>query len=422
MKSEVAMNKVKKIPARDYAKYVEIVAKAYPGFGINSDDDKKRMIGKFKKDLHDDKGLAPYGVYKNKALIGAIWLMDFKMNVHGQFLQNGGGSMLGVDLKFKKEHTAKDIMQFFIGHYRKRNFPLATLYPFRPDFYHKMGFGYGAKVNTYAIKPSDIPFKGEKKHLIDLAKKDINAMQACSDRFAKKRHGMFLRRPFEKKRFFRQKNHNVGFKRGRKIEGYINFTFREMKGTTLFRQNLFVNEIVWENREAFLELMTFLNSQSDQVNRIVWPTADDFLHFLPIDPRRIEDHIDFMEGHPSNLQGIGIMHRVINVEKFFEDMKKRDFGGRTVKVKLNIRDDFLPENDGVRYVDFVKGKASLKKSGKFEVEISLDIAEFSSVVLGAVDFKDLYAIGKADISDVKYLATVNRLFHSDNRPMTLTMF
>ncbi len=416
------MNKVKKIPAKDYPRYVEIVAQAYPGLGIVSDEDRKRLINQLKNDLRIDKGLAPYGAYRNKTLIGAVWLMDFKMNVHGQFLENGGGSTLGVDLKYKREHTAKEIMQFLIGHYRKRNFPLATLYSFRPDFYRKMGFGYGAKVNTYAIKPSDIPFNGKKKHLVDLSKKDIGAIQACSERFAKKRHGMFLPRPFERERYFRPKRHNIGYKNGRKLEGYINFIFREMKGTTTFRQNLLINEIVWENREVFFELMSFLNSQSDQVNRIIWSTAEDFLHFLPNDPRREEDHIEFLEGHPANVQGIGIMHRVINIEKFFADMKKHDFGGQTIKVKLNINDDFLPENDGTRYIDFDNGKVSLKKSGKYDVEISLDIAEFSSVVLGAVDFKDLYAIGRADISDEKYLKTVNRLFHSDTRPMTLTMF
>jgi len=416
------MSKVKEIPVKDYPKYVEIVSKAYPGFGLNSDDDKKKLINRFKEDLRTDKGLAPYGVYKNKALIGAIWLMDFSMNVHGRFLNNGGGSMLAVDLKFKKEHTAKDIMQFFIGHFRKRNFSLATLYPFRPDFYHRMGFGYGAKINTYAIKPSDIPFNVPKKHLVDLDKKDIDAMQACSDRFAKNRHGMFLRRPFEKKRFFRPKHHNVGYQKGRKLEGYINFIFREMKGTTSFHQNLFINEIVWENREAFIELMSFLHSQADQVNRVVWPTVLDQLHFLAVDPRREEDHIEFLEGHPVNLQGIGIMHRVIDVEKFFEDVKGHNFGDQSVRVRIDIKDSFLPENSGTRYVDFANGKVSLKKSGKFDVAIGLDIAEFSSVVLGAVDFKDLYEIGKADISDEKYLGTINRLFHSDTKPMTLTMF
>lgn len=416
------MNVVKKVPAKDFPKYVDIVAQAYPGFGLNSDEDKKRLLKQFRDDLRTDKRLNPYGVYQNKKLSGALWLMDFKMNVFGQWLGNGGGSMLAVDLKHKKEHGAKELMQFFTRHYRKRNYPLATLYPFRPDFYHRMGFGYGAKINTYRIKPSDIPFKGDKSRIVDLGKKDIAAMQACSDRYAKTRHGMFLRRPFEKKRFFRAKNHNFGVKRGRKIEGYVNFTFRESKGTTDFHQNIFIGEILWENREAYFELMSFLASQSDQVYRIVWSTFADYIHFMPNDPRREEDCMEFMEGHPVNLQGIGIMHKVINVERFFEMMKKHDFGGESLKLKLTLKDTFLPENDGSRLIDFYNGTAKLKKSGKHDCEIMMDIAEFSSMVLGAVDFKDLYLIGKADISDEKFIPAVNRLFHSDVKPETKTMF
>jgi hypothetical protein len=52
----------------------------------------------------------------------------------------------------------------------------------------------------------------------------------------------------------------------------------------------------------------------------------------------------------------------------------------------------------------------------------MDIAEFSSMILGVVDFYDLHRYGLAEISKPALIDKVNRLFKTIRRPITPTQF
>jgi predicted acetyltransferase len=55
------------------------------------------------------------------------------------------------------------------------------------------------------------------------------------------------------------------------------------------------------------------------------------------------------------------------------------------------------------------------------VEIQLDISDFSSLVMGCIDFKSLVRFGLVEISDTNYVSVLNKLFLAD-RPMCTTGF
>jgi len=57
-----------------------------------------------------------------------------------------------------------------------------------------------------------------------------------------------------------------------------------------------------------------------------------------------------------------------------------------------------------------------------DVEIEMDIAEFSSMFLGVITFKKLYEFNLANISDISYLDTVNRVFQREEKPACMTSF
>jgi predicted acetyltransferase len=116
------------------------------------------------------------------------------------------------------------------------------------------------------------------------------------------------------------------------------------------------------------------------------------------------------------------MYRVIDTAGLFETLAQRDFNGQSCRLKIAARDSFLPENDGAVVVHFEDGRARLVEGGKHEAEVRLDIAEFSSLVMGVVPFKRLYTYGLAEISDARYLPVVNRLFETDEPPVCMTRF
>ncbi len=62
------------------------------------------------------------------------------------------------------------------------------------------------------------------------------------------------------------------------------------------------------------------------------------------------------------------------------------------------------------------------EGGEHDVSLRLDIAEFSSLLAGSVDFCSLYRYGLAEISDPAYIRTVNRIFAVEQKPICTTSF
>lgn len=419
------MGQIKKLPNKDFTIYAKTMINAFPGFpGFETPD--KPSIDKMSTILRDmdkkDPALYHFGYYENKKFLGGIRFFDFKMNVFGNTIMNGGGSLLGVDLTHKKEKIAKQLMEFFLDYYLKKKAPLCSLYPFRPDFYHKMGFGYGSKVNDYIIDPIELPDKGDKKKIRFYEKKDWTRLKACYNRYAKKTHGMYQMVPKEKRKFDSPNFRKAVYEEKGTIKGFVVFTFKTSPNESFLKIQIKVTDFIYENRDAFLALISFLRSQADQAKYIIFSSHDDNLHFLPFDPRNHSDRLLSILAHETNLQGIGVMYRVIDTPGLFRALKNHNFNNQTIRMKISINDSFLKSNNKSFIISFDNGRATVLKKGNCEVEIKLDVAEFSSLILGVVDFKTIYNYGMAEISDKKYIERVYKTFKTDIKPKTTTDF
>lgn len=419
------MGQIKKLPNKDFFNYTKIMINAFPGFpGYETPD--QATVEKLTKILMDmnrkDATLSYYGYYDDGKLLGGIRFFDFTMNLFGNSVTNGGGSLLGVDLMHKKEKIAKQLMSYFIDNYLKKKAPLVSLYPFRPDFYHKMGFGYGSKSNDYILKPAELPDRGDKSKIRFYDKKDWPRLKACCNRYAKARHGMFLKVYSEKRRYEVPSIRVAVYEDNGEIQGFVAFTFKTSPDVSFLKIQLKVTELVSENREAFLGIISFLKSQADQALHIILPTYDDHLHFLPFDPRNHTNRLTSLMAHETNTQGTGIMYRVIDTPGLFATLKNHNFGNQTCRLKISINDSFLKSNDKSFIVSFENGQARMETKDNSDVEIKLNVAEFSSMILGVIDFKTLYRYGLADISNPSYIETVNRVFRAEEKPITTTQF
>jgi len=116
------------------------------------------------------------------------------------------------------------------------------------------------------------------------------------------------------------------------------------------------------------------------------------------------------------------MYRVIDVPGIFDLLHKRSFGGQTCTIELNVVDSFLPENAGRTLLHFEGGRMRRMDGGKHDVSLRLDVAEFSSLLAGSVDFFSLFRYGLVEISDPAYASTVNRIFAVEQKPMCTTAF
>lgn len=417
------MHEICRIPDKHLDEFIRIAANAYPGMKIITEEDRKKQREKFIKQNKDTRN-STWGYYRDGKLLGGLRLHDFTMTLHGVNIPAGGAGYLAVNLAHKKEHIAKELMLFFFRQYRKKKASMALLWPFRPDFYRKMGCGYGGKVHLYRVKPEHLPKGRSKAHVRALTRDDLPALVNCFNRYAAKMTGMIEDTLISREWLFDEypRFKWVGYERGGVLQGYLMFEFTSEKLSNFLNNNLRVIELVYETPEVLLELMTFLHSQADQINRVLITTADDNFHHLLFDPRNDSENIIPLIYHESHTSGVGIMYRTLSIPYLLRALRNHDFGGQTCIIKLSITDSFLSENEGSYIIQFENGQATVRKRRQTDVEVAMDISDFSSLVIGAVDMRSLYAYSRVEISNVEYLDILNRLFATDHKPVCLTAF
>jgi predicted acetyltransferase len=145
------------LTVEEFAPFVDIVARAFPSWEILTAEDKENTRQHLLKTLEGEPTVHYYGVFRQGQLAGGMRLHDFRMNLRGARIRAGGVGLVAVHLLHKKEHVAREMVEFFLRNCRERGMPLALLYPFRPDFYRQMGFGYGTKLNRYRFSPAGLP-------------------------------------------------------------------------------------------------------------------------------------------------------------------------------------------------------------------------------------------------------------------------
>jgi predicted acetyltransferase len=418
------MDGFRKLEKDEIPSFARIAVNAYPGFRISSEEDIAKYAGRLQRHVEVDPRAYYFGLFRSGSLAGGFCMYDyFTLNLLGTRVKAGGVGNLGVDLTHKKEKVARDIMLATLRHFREKGISMVTLYPFRPDFYRKMGFGYGTTINRYTLRPADLPTGGSKEHVEFLTRDDIEGIHACYMRYFDRTSGMMAKPAAEMATVFDNPQIKVvGCKRDGTVTAYMLFSFKKDTQGRFLVNDLVVRELICDASADLLEMMTFLRSQADQIRKVVIDTQEEYFHYLPVDPRDGSDEMIPSVYHVVGSKGVGMMYKVVDIPGMFHLLGSRNFGDQTCGVKLTIRDSFQPENDGSVIVHFAGGLPTVKSEADgWDVQVTMDVAEFSSLLMGAVDFSSLHRYGLAVVSDEKRIATLDRLFRAP-KPVCLTAF
>lgn len=408
---------------KEFSSFIDIVGNAYPGFNIETEEQKKKLIENYMKALKENPYVTFYGVFYEDKVLGGMRYHDFKMNLLSSKIKVGGIGLVAVDFLHKKEKIAKTIMTDFMEYYRKEGVSMAILYPFNPEFYKKMGFGFGTSMSQYSIKPSNLPKGESKSHIRYMKQNDAKGLLDCYTRIYEKTNGLMEKYEREFHLLFNNPNIKVvGYEKNNEIKAYMTFEFKSSHDKNTFVNDMVVNQLLFEDHESFMELMTFLNSQSDQINNVVFNIQDENFRFILDDPRNGSNNLLTSVYHESSTQGTGIMYRVIDTKGIMNELKNHNFNGVSCKLKITIKDSFIKDNDGSIIVDFTNGYPAVADIKEYDVEIKMDISDFSSLLTCVVSFNSLYKYGKAFISDEAYVQRVNSIFSSGEKPICMTIF
>ena len=233
----------------EWEQFTLVSTNAYPGVRA-TDDAARRRLKERAQQMHADPIVKVYGLFEAGELRGAMRLYDFTMRLHGVDMLVGGVGGVAVDLLHKKEHIAYDMLQFFQAHYREKGAALTTLYPFRPDFYRQMGYGYGRKINQYRLNPADLP-QGSRHNVHVLSSTHRQELADCYRRIMVASNGIMAQFDYELESIFTSQNlQRCGYWADGQLRGYLLFTFDPIPNGHFLRNNIAVRALMYEDAEA----------------------------------------------------------------------------------------------------------------------------------------------------------------------------
>jgi len=401
-------------------KMAQLQIDAYPGFtqGVTAEQYAERLAETGKR-----PDVKFYGAYKGDEMVGGFNIWDFEMNMRQTMIKAGGIGSVAVDLAYKKEKVCKEMVQYFIDTLRSKGANLAMLYPFNSAFYHKMGFGFGTLLQQFRIKPEDLLGGKSKAHIVRLCEDNAQVLAEFYNSHTKSTHGLITKRVDEfATRLKAPANKIFAYMDGGKIRGYIVFQFRKGSEESVLVNDMFVAELLFDSPDVFMELMTFVKSQSDQVRYVMLNTQDEGFINTMADPRNHMERMLFSVYQECCRTGLGIMYRICDVEAFFADIASVKFGDLTMKLQVNVKDSFVAENNKPFLLEFSNGQCTVTANAAPDATLDINVADFSSLVMGCVNLKHLVKYGNATFSDASYLDALSRAFSLDEKPVCLTYF
>jgi len=421
--SDHDLSDIRVITENELPEFLKIFCEAYPGMRKFSASDREKLGERLIK-VGEDKRIINYGLYRDNNMVGVLRLFDFTMNLFGKRVLCGGIGSIGVDLTHKKERVAKEIMEFYLEHYKEKNSPILALWPFRPDFYRNMGFGYGGRMYQYYICPKVFPANGDYSKVRYLSGDDANAVTDCYNQYVSTRTGMFEEKVIRWRLRFDmgEETRVVGYENNGVLEGYVMFNFVAGKSGSFLQNDINVTEAIFNTREARLGLLTFLYRQYDQIHRVRFVTPEENFHYQLIDPRNSSENLFHSVNHESHLAGVGIMYRILGIPLTLDILADHNFNDASLVLRIDLTDTFYPTNNRLWTIEFVNGLAKLNDKATPDITIKIDIAEFSSMFLGAVTFRELYDMSLAEISDTAQIDRVSGIFQRPQPPICFTPF
>ena len=392
---------------------------AYPGFaqGVSLEEYSERI-----KKSHARTDVTYYGVHSHGKMVGGFNIWDFEMNMRQSMIKLGGLGGVVVDLCHKKEKVCRELMRNFLQTLREKGQNIAALYPFNSAFYYKMGFGFGTLLHQFRLKPEDLPGDNSKTHIVRLTdehEKLTEFYNSC----AKATHGLMLKTEMEFiTRLTNPAAKTFAYVDDNGIRGYIVCSFKRGSEENLLTNDLVVSEMLFDSPQVFEELMSFLKSQSDQVRYVIFNTQDEGFINTIADPRNHMErtlHVSYQEVCRT---GLGIMYRICDIEGFIANIADVNFGGLNMNVLIYVTDNFIPENNKTFTLKFENGRCTIDDSAEPDMKMAIDIAEFSSVVMGCANLKQLVKYGKARVGDATRLDELSRAFALDEKPVCVSYF
>jgi predicted N-acetyltransferase YhbS len=403
-----------------YREIARLMVDAYPVMGVTTAEGFERTSQRFEAMAHE-RSTAWAVATRHGALVGAMRLYDFVMNVRGSDALTGGLGILAVSLAHKRQGVARAMIAWFLKSYHSRNAALAVLHPFRPDFYRKLGFGYGTPVQRFRFAPASLRVNGARGTVRLMEASDDDALFACSERVRLRTNGLIMKHRDSSRRALADEALRWAgvVDEGGTLRGYMqtSVTIGEHPNTN----ELVVRDLQAEDGHYRAALLGYLRAQQDQFARITIETQDAEF-YLAADDARDGTNVSVAPpaAHRVADTGLGIMYRIVNVERAFSHLPASE---QTFKLRVEINDPFVPTTEGVYTFVFRHDRPPVADPQAVpNAALCIGIAELSSLVVGSLRLRDVVRHGLATVEPATAIDAVAALLDAPQPPVCTTRF
>ena len=366
-------------------------------------------------------------------LAGACKIYRMEQHIAGVAMPMMALAAVAVPTSFRRRGIGSRLCREAIHAAVERGDVLSVLYPFRPDFYRRLGWGLVGQLHEYRFHTAALPPYPADPRVREAGEADAGPIAACYRRIAERSNGPVSRdhtvwtyrlsgedlgvRPVDAGTVWADDGNRgaIVVEHGGAVAGYA--LLRTAAGSDGRGRLLDVRELLAETEEAYRALWGYIAARRER-----WPRAR---HFARVEERFGERLIDPRPpGHrsvrslyfPTARVARGPMLRVLDTAAALRSRRWFDRdpeGGRGGSIGITIRDPERPDNDGPWLVRLgadagdgagdgaARTRGSVERggpgAGEVSASIETDAATFARIFAGEVPPTEAARLGHAKV-------------------------
>ncbi|MBP5250480.1 MAG: GNAT family N-acetyltransferase, partial [Lachnospiraceae bacterium] len=363
-------------------------------FHIRLDDVEKK-----REEIENDKNDTWGAFNEDGKMTARITDYRFRFYLDGQAVTTGGIGGVATLPEYRNSGAVREIFNALLNDAYKKGEVISTLFPFKHEFYRKVGYDTVTFMNEYTLTPSalrDYRFDGEVKKWDtgDSVSDFLSIYNAFAPKFnlsmerseEKMLEHLKVEKPYMDRRF------SYVFRQNGKPVSYLIFTDVKNDPAAILQ----VEECAWTCRDGFNAILGFLARFDADYGTIKLPLPKgiDLLRIIR-SPRAYD-----IEKHTCQ----HFMVRVINAKKLLSAIRKP----ADCDITINVTDEIIPENNRTYRVK--GGKVTESKAASADLEVN--VRALGQMAVGAINFDE--ALLRTDVTLNANEEALRRLFTEKN--------
>ncbi|MFP3953356.1 MAG: enhanced intracellular survival protein Eis [Candidatus Acetothermia bacterium] len=324
------------------------------------------------------------GLFDRDDILSVSSIIPFSTVSRGKETKMGGITTVATPPEYRSRGFVRAMLKKLLGELRDRRIYLSVLWPFSYPFYNKLGWSRSQDVINYSMDPSILKREdpGNSGGLFRVNSGEYDLIEPAYLKYVKK-FNLPLKRwndwwDEHIMNHWKINNYCYGWKDEGRVRSYVLYHIEEGSGEE-WKRKMIVDEMVFEGRTSFSQLLSFLYSHSSQAHEILIraPFSEEMpFHHVFDDPREVEVTVK-----------PGIMTRIVDVKMALESLSPpEELNG---KLRILLRDPVLDFNQGTFDLEVGGGEIVYTRTDDDNPrpDVELDVNTLSQVYSGHLSIK-----------------------------------